>query len=177
MELNTNSMEYTIRNMGSVNNYLNVTGYSTEPSAQVEQWSLQPEGSVDRKSQLWFVIPYENGYYMVINKASGLYLNIYGYVTDRPAQAEQWYLQKNANVDSQLWKIEKTNQKGGYTFQNKASGKYLNIEGFSTQPSAKVEQSDLQTDDHKMFQFWDIIPTMTPAMSVSVGKMKVPSKK
>jgi hypothetical protein len=85
MELNTNSMEYTIRNIGSGNYYLNVTGYSTEPSAQVEQRDLQPEGSVDRKSQLWFVVPYENGYYMVINKASGLYLNVFGYITDRSA--------------------------------------------------------------------------------------------
>jgi endoglucanase len=173
MELNTYSMEYTIRNIGSGNYYLNVTGYSTEPSAQVEQWDLQPEGSVDRKSQLWFVVPYENGYYMVINKASGLYLNVFGYITDRSAQVEQWHLQKDANVDSQLWKIEKINEKGGYTFQNKASGKYLNIEGFSTKPSAKVEQSDLQTDSHKMFQHWDIMPTTT----VSAGKMKMPSRK
>ena len=172
MQLNTNSMEYTIRNMGSGNYYLNVTGYSTEPSAQIEQWNLQPEGSIDRKSQIWFVVPYENGYYMVINKASCLYLNIYGYSTDLSARTEQWYLQKDTNVDSQLWKIEKSNEKGGYTFQNKASGKYLNIEGFSTQPSAKVDQSDLQTDSHKMFQYWDIKPTVT----VGAGKIKTPSR-
>jgi len=48
-----------------------------------------------------------------------------------------------------------------YTIRNIGSGKYLNIEGFSTRPSAKVEQLDLQTDNHKMFQYWDIKPSNT----------------
>ena len=92
---------YRIKNKRS-NLYLNVVGFSLNESAQLEQRELQPDGQ-DRMSQVWHIFPLDFGSYLLVNKASGLVVNIAGNSADSSARAEQYRLQRPDEKPAQQW--------------------------------------------------------------------------
>jgi hypothetical protein len=142
---------YRIKNKRS-NLYLNVVGYSLNESAQLEQRELQPYGQ-DRMSQVWHVFPLDFGSYLLVNKASGLVLNIAGNSTDSSAKAEQYRLQRPGEEPAQQWLLRDSGD-GVYEIINNKSQQLLNVVWYSEEPSAFIEQYPHTSDERSDAQRW-----------------------
>ncbi|MFH9298309.1 RICIN domain-containing protein [Streptomyces sp. NPDC017520] len=127
---------YRIRNQRS-NLYLNVSGFSPDESAYVEQYRLQTGNN--RASQIWHVFPLDYGKYLFANKSSGLVMNVKYNSTAPSTVVEQFRFQApNANP-AQHWMLN-SKPEGAFEVVNDRSQLVLNVSEWSTAPSVVVEQ-------------------------------------
>ena len=143
---------YRIKNQRS-NLYLSVVGNSLKESALLEQRELQPYGQ-DRLSQVWHVFPLDFGSYLLVNKASGLVVNIAWNSTDWSARAEQYRLQTpGAEQPAQQWLL-RDSPGGVYEIINNKSQQLLSVAWYSEEPSALIEQYPHTNDERSGAQRW-----------------------
>lgn len=144
---------YRIKNQRS-NLYLSVVGNSLKESALLEQRELQPNGQ-DRLSQVWHVFPLDFGSYLLVNKASGLVVNIAWNSTDSSARAEQYRLQTpGAGTEpAQQWLLRDSGG-GVYEIINNKSQQLLSVVWYSEEPSALIEQYPHTSDERSGAQRW-----------------------
>jgi hypothetical protein len=142
---------YRIKNKRS-NLYLSVVGCSLDESAQLEQRELRPHGQ-DRMSQVWHVFPLDFGSYLLVNKASGLVVNIAWNSTDSSARAEQYRLQTPDQEPAQQWLLRDSGG-GVYEIINNKSQQLLNVVWYSEEPSALIEQYPHTSDERSDAQRW-----------------------
>ena len=86
-------------------------------------------------SQQWQLIPVDNGYYSIVNRNSGMALDVPGWSTATNIQLEQWNVNGGAN---QQWQIGGTS--GANTIVNRNSNLYVDVSGASTANGAEVIQ-------------------------------------
>ncbi|UOQ97009.1 RICIN domain-containing protein [Hymenobacter sp. 5317J-9] len=85
-------------------------------------------------STRWVLQPADPGYYYVLNQSTNLALRPKG-ATDAERLQENQPISQEAlstsgtNGDYMMWKVVYTGSGGYYRFQNKRSGKYLNVKG------------------------------------------------
>lgn len=111
---------------------LDVSEWSTAPSAVIHQWTL----GNDQANQKWIVTSTGDGYWYIKSVHSGLSLDIKDWSTADGGQLLQYYWGNQAN---QKWKIEHMSD-GYYKLTNQYSGKVLDVSNSSTADGAKVQQ-------------------------------------
>ncbi len=110
-------------------NVIDDPNWSQNPGTQIDQWSEN-----DGDNQKWEAVPSTGanaGYDTIVNRDSGLCLDVYGSETTEGAPVIQWTCTGNTN---QQWKITESPDSslpGGYeiTFTNKNSGLNLAASG------------------------------------------------
>jgi hypothetical protein len=142
---------YRIKNKRS-NLYLSVVDCSLDESAQLDQQELRPYGQ-DRMSQVWHVFPLDFGSYLLVNKASGLVVNIAGNSIDSSARAEQYLLQTPDQKPAQQWLLRDSGG-GVYEIINNKSQQLLSVVWYSEKPSALIEQYGHTSDERSDAQRW-----------------------
>jgi Insecticidal Crystal Toxin, P42/Ricin-type beta-trefoil lectin domain-like len=166
---------YRIKNQRS-NLYLSVVGNSLEESALLEQRELQPDGQ-DRLSQVWHVFPLDFGSYLLVNKASGLVVNIAWNSTISSARAEQYRLQTpGAEEPAQQWLLRDSDD-GAYEIINNKSQQLLNVVRCSKEPAALIEQYPHTSDERSDAQRWllevedeyKVVANLTSLPDTSIG--------
>jgi hypothetical protein len=116
---------------------LGVEGASTDNGAPVVQWGAN--GSLDQR---WQLVWLGNGYHKIVNVHSGKVLDVSGWSTNNGAQVHQWDWHSG---DNQQWKVDVAfTFHGGwvYRFQNRHSGKYLDLPDGSQEWGEKMIQWD-----------------------------------
>lgn len=101
--------------------------------APIKQW-----GTSDSDNQLWVVTSLGNGYYKLVNKASGKALDN-GNTNNEGAGVIQWD-DDAANKYQQQWSITK-NSWGWWRIQNRLSGKFLDNNNATTNGVQVVQKS------------------------------------
>src|SRR6185295_7523620 len=86
----------------------------------------------------WKFTPTGNGYYRVVNKKSGLVLNVNGASTTAGALIVQSTYTSDSTYSDE-WLIQPAGD-GLYNFVNRRSGLYLDIPGGSTTPGTQLDQ-------------------------------------
>ncbi|MFK8004990.1 MAG: RICIN domain-containing protein [Saprospiraceae bacterium] len=101
-------------------------------------------------SQRWRFISAGGGYYYIISKKSGLYLDVKG--GSKASKTIVWQYPRNGS-NAQKWKLVKAG-KGYYYIQSKISNLYLDVRGGSKSGGATIWQYKLNRTDS---QKWKLI--------------------
>ena len=120
---------------------LDVSGYSSDPGALVDQWAY-----VGGNNQRWEMIDVGNGYYKIKSAHSGLVLDI---VDGSPE--EKICQTTSAEKDSQQWRLEKEGKH--YKIINKSNEKVLDVSNESYDNGARVHLWSYVGKDN---QLWTI---------------------
>lgn len=138
---------YLIQNQGS-SLYANVKAFSTGEAAPVEQLTLRTN-EIEQRSQTWLPMMLDNGNMMLVNRHSGLVLNVKAFSTREFARLEQ--LSPRADRiqrSSQLWTAREDGN-GFHTLQNLRSSYYVSIEGRDHRETRRLEQQRLYPAGHQ----------------------------
>lgn len=144
---------YRIRNQRS-DLYLTVEGYSLNPSARLVQSQLNPVGDGNRMSQVWQVLPFDFGMYMVANKASGLVTNVWGALTTPGANGEQHPLATWDESFDQEWLLRDAGSPDTFEIVNAKSQLVLTPQDFSTAAGTQTVQLARASGDDAASQQW-----------------------
>jgi hypothetical protein len=101
-------------------------------------------------SQRWQFISAGGGYYYIVSKKSGLYLDVKG--GSKASKTIVWQYARNGS-DAQKWKLKGAG-KGYYYIQSKISNLYLDVRGGSKSDGATIWQYKLNRTDS---QKWKLI--------------------
>lgn len=121
---------YTITNRAS-GLLAEVTGASTDPGADVIQWS--DNGGAHQR---WVISDVGSGYYNIINARSGNALEIYEWSTSNGGDAVQY---TDFNGNNQHWRFIDLGN-GHYRIENRHSG--LSLDGYGTSDGSDIIQYD-----------------------------------
>ena len=103
-----------------------------------------------RDAQRWQFISAGGGYYYIVSKKSGLYLDVKG--GSKAAKTIVWQYPRNGS-NAQKWKL-KSAGKGYYYIQSKVSNLFLDVRGGSKSDGATIWQYNLNRTDS---QKWKLI--------------------
>ncbi|MCB0559286.1 MAG: RICIN domain-containing protein [Phaeodactylibacter sp.] len=121
---------------------------SNQNSKNAKTPIVQKAGSQD--SQRWRFVSAGGGYYYIISKRSGLYLDVKGGSKDKGTIV--WQYRRNTTA-AQKWKL--IDAGGGYYYiQSNISGLYRDVQGGSTKDGATIWQYPLNRTDA---QKWKLI--------------------
>ena len=109
---------------------------------------VQKAGPQD--AQRWMFIPAGKGYYYIVSKKSGMYLDVKG--GSKAAKTIVWQFPRN-ETNAQKWKFVKAGGKY-YYIQSKGSNLYLDVRGGSKSDGATIWQFPLNKSDA---QKWKLI--------------------
>ncbi len=140
----TTSSDYIIVNKNSFK-VLHVAGGSKDKKANVDQDNWR-----NITSEMWQLVPVEDGYYQIVNHNSRKVLDVEGASIENKANVQQydWH-----DGDNQKWKVEPV--AGGYhQIINKNSGLVLDVHDGSTSDHANVQQHEWTGADS---QLWMLI--------------------
>lgn len=141
---------YTITTSISPSYCLDVASASTKDKANVQLYS-----SNSTFAQMWR-FDYHDGFYLIINAASGKALDVAGGSVVPGANVQQ--CSPNPNNANQLFSA-KTNDDGSVTFINKASGLVLDVSGGKAQNNRNVQA---YSDNKSSAQKWVLSKVTTP---------------
>ncbi|HEY1216272.1 MAG TPA: RICIN domain-containing protein, partial [Bryobacteraceae bacterium] len=132
---NTTQGGYKIINKNSGLN-LEVYQASTASGATVDQW--QDTGNSNQRWNFTQISPpsFTTGTFVLINKNSGKYLDVYQDSTANGATIDQW---SDTGYNCQIWTLQATDS-GYYRITSVNSGKELDVSGGSTSAGAPVIQ-------------------------------------
>ncbi|KRF42904.1 RICIN domain-containing protein [Paenibacillus sp. Soil787] len=132
---NTTQGGYLIINKLSGLN-LEVYQASTASGATVDQW--QDNGGSNQRWNFTQISPpsFTTGQFVITNKNSGKYLDVYQGSTADGATIDQW---NDTGYNGQIWTLQATDS-GYYRIVNVNSGKVLDVSGASTSAGASIIQ-------------------------------------
>ncbi|WP_157880124.1 RICIN domain-containing protein [Streptomyces natalensis] len=144
--------------------YMTVSEGSTANSAHIEQRELKERWG----SQLWRLSRAGDGYHLR-NLHSGLYLHVSSHSTSNSALVEQWPMWEETgplsvkadpnSVSSGSWRLKEGPEAGTYALENRQSGLYLNVRGYSREPGELLEQYNDPAKGAAGFAWWSFEPT------------------
>lgn len=139
---------------------LQVVNQSGEPGARIEQG-----GYIGIASQQWQIIDQYNSSgavsgFAIINRLSGLALQIVGQSTTNGAPIEQG---KFIGIASQLWNVNSESGVQTVTFQNVNSGYVMQVTGQSTSGSAQMQQGGRVPIGSQLWKFEYVVPNRLAA--------------
>ncbi|BDI31217.1 hypothetical protein CCAX7_32680 [Capsulimonas corticalis] len=136
---------YMLLNENS-NMALDVPNGTNVHGTQLQQWT--PNGAT---AQAWKFTDLGDGYWELINVASGLALDDYGWGTANGTVVDQWDASASPVTNAQQWSLRPAGD-GSWKVVNRNSGRTLAISGASTSAGAKtILWDDNGTTDHNWF--------------------------
>ncbi len=126
----TNNAAYYIQHVGS-NKYLDITDESTSNGARLQIWSKY----ANHQNQV-FELKKVGNYWKIIAHNSGKAIEVRDSRTEDRAPVAQW---NYVGIACQQWKII-CNSDGTFSFQNRNSGKYLDVYGNGSSNGTKLIQ-------------------------------------
>ncbi|KAF7721513.1 hypothetical protein EC973_004539 [Apophysomyces ossiformis] len=134
---------------------LDVSWDSLKAAAKVIVW---PKKEVDNDNQLWM---YDHGF--LINKNSGLVLDVQGGVLESDKQVIQYKRKMLEDAQNQRWYY----REDGFIYPQVDPNLVLDIRGNWTKPGTVVLLYERKYEDNEN-QLWDLIPYESPDQASSI---------
>jgi hypothetical protein len=123
------------------------------------------------KNQDWTLTAVGTNKYQVINKASGLCLDVFGYSTVNGAKIDQYTCMGTSHLN-QIWSLQPSSG-GGYTLVSANSGKCLDVPGSSTSNGVQLVQQPCNGATNQSWVF-NLVGSPTPAPTPTPTPTPVP---
>lgn len=140
----TNTCAYRIQHVGS-GKYLDVTDGSTKNGARLQIWT----GFYGNQNQ-FFRFEKVGNYWKIIPLHSEKCIEVRNSSKDNYAHVSQW---KYGGISCQQWKLI-SNSDGTVSFQNRNSGKYLDVYGNGTANGTKIIQYSRNNTNAQRFRLY-----------------------
>ncbi|MFC8094701.1 RICIN domain-containing protein [Streptomyces sp. NPDC057301] len=143
---------YRIRNKASDGLVVTPKGWSSGET-QLQIYTLTSVGDGNRAKQVWHVMPLDNDDVMLINKRTGLCINVHNNSTAPSMGVQQYDIQSPEVASSQKWMLRPATS-GYYTVVNKKSGLELTPQSWGTSPSTNLQQYTPGGPETRERQYW-----------------------